>query len=68
MKSVTFSVEGKNAADGFDWAMWSKWGIGMVSMTAEQVWRFVGARHGVQAREEIGLGYDGWYWRNSIGS
>ena len=65
---MTFSVEGKNAADGFDWAMWCKRGVGMVLMTAEQVWRFVGARHGVQEREEIGLGYDGWYWRNSIGS
>lgn len=40
--------------------------VGLVLWVAEDVWRFVGVRHAVQAREDIGLGFVGWAWRGSV--
>ena len=41
-------------------------GVGMVLMFGDQVWKFVGARHGTQEVEKVEMGFEGWCWRNSI--
>ena len=35
-------------------------------MLADNVWKWAGARDGLQEMEEYGTGFDGWYWRSSI--
>lgn len=64
--TVTFSVEDADAAVVISWSLWCKRGIGSILSLAEYVWRFVGARHGVQAHGDVGVGFEGWCWRNSI--
>jgi hypothetical protein len=39
--------------------------IGMVLKGVECVWKFAGARTGLQEVGEYGAGFDGWYWRGS---
>lgn len=65
MKSVTFS---ENVAfdDAVGSGMRCRRGACLVLMVADQVWKFVGARHGIQEVEEVGMGFEGWTWRNSI--
>lgn len=41
-------------------------GIGAALLLVDRIWRFVGARHGLQEMEEVGMGFAGWYWRSSI--
>lgn len=32
------------------------------------LWRAVGARNGLQEVEEVGGGWEDWYWRRSVGN
>lgn len=40
--------------------------IDSVLLLMDDVWKFVGARHGLQETEQIGAGFEGWYWRYSV--
>lgn len=40
--------------------------IGNILMLMDNIWKWVGARHGLQETEEIGAGFEGWYWTNSV--
>jgi hypothetical protein len=40
--------------------------IGSVLMAMDDVWKWVGARHGLQETAEIGAGFEGWYWTYSV--
>lgn len=62
MRTVTFSDKVAVVPAG----LWFKKGIDMVIMMSDRVWKFVGARRGIQEVEEIGMGFEGWYWRNSV--
>jgi hypothetical protein len=64
VKTVTFSLE-EDVVAFIESPGWRK-SVGMALSIADQVWSFVGARHGVQEREEVGSGFEGWYWRSSV--
>jgi len=32
----------------------------------DDVWKWVGSRHGLQIEEETGWGFRAWYWRSSV--
>lgn len=38
----------------------------LLYVVLEVVWRWAGARGGVQEVEEYGGGFQGWYWRGSV--
>ena len=40
--------------------------IGAVLILLDNVWKWAGARDGLQEMEEYGAGFEGWYWRSSI--
>jgi hypothetical protein len=42
-----------------------KWVVGMVLKGVDCVWKFVGARNGLQEVGEYGDGFERWYWRGS---
>jgi hypothetical protein len=42
-----------------------KWFVGMVLKVVDCVWKFAGARNGLQEVGEYGAGFEGWYWRGS---
>ena len=66
MKTVTF----KSKVAIVNVGLWEidkgKWCVGMVLKGADYVWKFVGARHGLQEIREYGEGFEGWYWRGSF--
>lgn len=45
-----------------------KWVVGMLLIGMDFFWKWAGARDGLQEVREVGEGWDGWYWRSSIGS
>lgn len=45
-----------------------KWAVGMVLSAFDCVWKWAGSRVGLQEVREVGEGWDGWYWRSSVGS
>jgi hypothetical protein len=45
-----------------------KWAVGMVLVGFDCVWKWAGARDGLQEAREVGEGWEGWYWRSSVGS
>lgn len=45
-----------------------KWVVGMLLFGADCVWKWAGARDGLQEVRETGEGWEGWYWRSSVGS
>jgi hypothetical protein len=40
--------------------------MGAVLILLDNVWKWAGARDGLQEMEEYGAGFEGWYWRSSI--
>jgi hypothetical protein len=44
-----------------------KWAVGMILISFECVWKWAGSRGGLQEVREVGEGWDGWYWRSSVG-
>jgi len=42
-----------------------KWCVVKVLKGVDCVWKFVGARNGLQEVGEYGAGFEGWYWRGS---
>ena len=43
-----------------------KWLVGMLLVGLDFVWRWVGARDGLQEERETGQGWEGWVWRSSV--
>jgi hypothetical protein len=44
-----------------------KWIVGMMLVGMDCVWRWAGAREGLQEVAVMGSGFEGWYWRSSVG-
>lgn len=45
-----------------------KWVVGLLLIGMDFVWKWAGARGGLQETREVGEGWEGWYWRSSVGS
>ncbi len=76
-KTVTFlDEEAQNAIEGRTDGGDSrerepgKWIVGMVLIGMDHVWKWAGARDGLQVVSEVRDwdGFQGWYWRSSVGS
>lgn len=48
------------------WGLMCRRGVDAVLTAVDHVWKFAGARHGIQEIEEVGMGFEGWCWRNSV--
>lgn len=44
----------------------AKWVASMLAYGLDCVWKWAGARDGLQHLEEYGAGFEGWYWRSSV--
>jgi len=44
----------------------AKWVAGILAYGMDCVWKWAGARYGLQHIEEYGAGFEGWYWRSSV--
>lgn len=43
-----------------------KWVVGMLLIGFDFVWKWAGARDGLQEFGEVGQDWEGWYWRSSV--
>jgi len=66
-KTVTFANE-NNAFRAMRQRELGKWVVGMIFIGFDCVWKWAGSRSGLQEVREVGEGWDGWYWRSSVGS
>ncbi len=44
-----------------------KWVVGMILIGFDCFWKWAGSRVGLQEVRDVGEGWDGWYWRSSVG-
>ncbi len=73
-KSVTFALAeskglGRERLDGWGSMREMELGkvlVGMLLVGLDFVWRWTGARDGLQEESETGQGWEGWFWRSSI--
>jgi hypothetical protein len=65
VKTVSFKNKVEIVNKGLREIDKGKWCISIVLKSADCVWKFIGARHGLQEVREHGAGFEGWYWRSS---
>lgn len=44
----------------------AKWVAGLLAYGMDCMWKWAGARDGLQNLREYGDGFEGWYWRSSV--
>lgn len=66
-KTVTFEEDKYNENEILSReAEAAKWVAGIFAYGMDCVWKWAGARNGLQHVEEYGSGFEGWYWRSSV--
>jgi len=66
-KTITFSNKEEHITRKTLWDVSKgKWAVGVVLWGLDCVWKWGGARAGLQEISEYGEGFEGWVWRGSV--